>query len=40
MNDILQWSSSWATFLMSLKALVETGKGQPSPDDVSISNWH
>jgi uncharacterized protein YndB with AHSA1/START domain len=33
-------STKWATFLMSLKALVETGKGEPSPDDVSISNWH
>jgi uncharacterized protein YndB with AHSA1/START domain len=33
-------STKWATFLMSLKALVETGKGSPSPDDVQISNWH
>jgi uncharacterized protein YndB with AHSA1/START domain len=33
-------STKWATFLMSLKALVETGKGEPSPDDVQISNWH
>ena len=33
-------STKWATFLMSLKALLETGKGEPSPDDVSISNWH
>jgi uncharacterized protein YndB with AHSA1/START domain len=33
-------STKWATFLMSLKALVETGKGAPSPDDVQISNWH
>ena len=33
-------STKWATFLMSLKALVETGKGAPSPDDLSISNWH
>ena len=33
-------STKWATFLMSLKALVETGQGAPSPDDVQISNWH
>jgi uncharacterized protein YndB with AHSA1/START domain len=33
-------STKWATFLMSLKELVETGTGQPSPDDVQISNWH
>ena len=33
-------STKWATFLMSLKSLVETGKGQPSPDDVRIGNWH
>ena len=33
-------STKWATFLMSLKSLVETGKGAPSPDDVQISDWH
>ena len=33
-------STKWATFLMSLKELVETGKGAPSPNDVQISNWH
>ena len=33
-------STKWATFLISLKALVETGKGAPSPGDVQISNWH
>jgi uncharacterized protein YndB with AHSA1/START domain len=33
-------STKWASFLMSLKSLVETGKGQPSPNDVKISNWH
>ena len=33
-------STKWATFLMSLKSLVETGTGQPSPTDVRISNWH
>jgi uncharacterized protein YndB with AHSA1/START domain len=33
-------STKWAIFLMSLKSLVESGKGNPSPRDVSISNWH
>ena len=33
-------STKWAIYLMSLKALVETGKGAPSPNDVQISNWH
>ncbi len=33
-------STKWATFLMSLKSLGETGHGQPAPDDVKISNWH
>lgn len=33
-------SMKWATFLLSLRSLVETGKGQPSPHDLSISNWH
>ena len=33
-------STKWATFLMSLKSVVETGKGNPSPDDVRIGNWH
>ncbi|GAB3846996.1 SRPBCC domain-containing protein [Micromonospora andamanensis] len=33
-------STKWATYLMSLKRLVETGKGEPAPHDVQISNWH
>jgi uncharacterized protein YndB with AHSA1/START domain len=33
-------STKWATFLMSLKSLLETGTGQPEPDDVEISDWH
>lgn len=33
-------STKWATFLLSLRDLVETGKGQPSPHDLPISNWH
>ena len=33
-------STKWATFLMSLKQLVETGTGAPAPADVQISDWH
>lgn len=33
-------STKWATYLMSLKALVETGRGAPDPRDVRISDWH
>ena len=33
-------STKWATFLLSLKSLMEKGKGNPSPDDIKISNWH
>lgn len=33
-------STKWATFLMSLKSLVETGTGAPAPNDVQISDWH
>jgi uncharacterized protein YndB with AHSA1/START domain len=33
-------STKWAIYLMSLKSLVETGKGAPSPDDVRIGDWH
>lgn len=33
-------STKWATFLLSLRALVETGRGSPSPDDLKIDNWN
>ena len=33
-------STKWAIFLMSLKSLLETGKGQPNPHDVKIDNWN
>jgi uncharacterized protein YndB with AHSA1/START domain len=33
-------NTKWAVYLMSLKALVETGVGSPSPHDVMISDWH
>ncbi|NRF39606.1 SRPBCC domain-containing protein [Pedobacter foliorum] len=33
-------STKWAIFLMSLKSLIETGKGTPDPFDVKIDNWN
>lgn len=33
-------STKWATFLVSLKDLVETGHGRPAPNDVKVSDWH
>ena len=32
-------STKWAVFLLSLKALLETGKGAPHPDDIKIDSW-
>ncbi|WP_063051001.1 SRPBCC family protein [Nocardia arthritidis] len=33
-------STKWAVFLLSLKSLIETGKGAPEPYDVKIDNWN
>ncbi|MGW1738557.1 SRPBCC family protein [Nocardia sp. NPDC001965] len=33
-------STKWAVFLLSLKALVETGAGAPDPHDVKIDDWN
>jgi uncharacterized protein YndB with AHSA1/START domain len=33
-------STKWGSFLMSMKSLVEEGRGAPAPHDVQISNWH
>ena len=33
-------SMKWATFLLSLRDLLETGKGRPSPDDLKIDDWN
>ncbi|GAA1720709.1 SRPBCC domain-containing protein [Isoptericola hypogeus] len=32
-------STKWASFLLSLKALGETGAGAPAPRDVQIDDW-
>jgi hypothetical protein len=33
-------SMKWATFLLSLRELVETGTGRPSPVDLKIDDWN
>jgi uncharacterized protein YndB with AHSA1/START domain len=33
-------STKWATFILSLKSLVETGAGAPAPEDVRLGDWH
>lgn len=33
-------SMKWATFLLSLRDYVETGKGRPAPHDLKIDNWN
>jgi uncharacterized protein YndB with AHSA1/START domain len=33
-------STKWAIFMMSMKSLLETGKGAPNPNDVKIDNWN
>ncbi len=32
-------STKWGVFMLSLKQLLETGTGSPSPDDAHIDNW-
>jgi hypothetical protein len=32
-------STKWGAFLLSLKSLLETGKGRPAPDDVKLDSW-
>ena len=33
-------SMKWAVFLMSLRELLETGRGKPAPDDIKIDDWN
>lgn len=32
-------STKWGVFLISLKSLLETGKGAPAPNDFKIDSW-
>jgi uncharacterized protein YndB with AHSA1/START domain len=32
-------STKWAVFLLSLKSLVETGKGAPWPNEIKLDSW-
>jgi uncharacterized protein YndB with AHSA1/START domain len=32
-------STKWASYLLSLKGLLEDGKGAPHPDDVRLDDW-
>ena len=32
-------STKWAVFLLSLKSLLETGKGAPAPNDIKLDSW-
>ena len=33
-------STKWAVFLLSLKSLLETGRGAPYPCDIKLDNWN
>ncbi len=32
-------STKWGVFLLSLKALLETGKGSPWPNEIKLDSW-
>jgi hypothetical protein len=32
-------STKWAVFLLSLKSLLETGKGAPWPHEIKLDSW-
>jgi uncharacterized protein YndB with AHSA1/START domain len=32
-------STKWAVFLLSLKSLLETGKGRPWPNEIKLDSW-
>jgi uncharacterized protein YndB with AHSA1/START domain len=32
-------STKWGVFLISLKSLLETGKGRPAPNDIKLDSW-
>jgi uncharacterized protein YndB with AHSA1/START domain len=32
-------STKWGVFLLSLKSLLESGKGDPAPNDIKLDSW-
>jgi uncharacterized protein YndB with AHSA1/START domain len=32
-------STKWGVFLLSLKSLLETGKGAPAPNEIKLDSW-
>ncbi len=32
-------STKWAVFLLNLKSILETGKGEPWPNEIKIDSW-
>jgi uncharacterized protein YndB with AHSA1/START domain len=32
-------STKWGVFLLSLKSLIESGKGDPAPNEIKIDSW-
>lgn len=32
-------TTKWGVFLISLKAMLETGSGHPAPDDLKLDSW-
>jgi len=32
-------STKWGVFLISLKSLLETGKGRPAPNEIKLDSW-
>ena len=32
-------TTKWAVFLLSLKSLLESGKGSPAPNDIKLDSW-
>jgi hypothetical protein len=32
-------STKWGVFLLSLKSLLEAGKGAPAPNDIKLASW-
>jgi uncharacterized protein YndB with AHSA1/START domain len=32
-------TTKWGVFLLSLKALLESGKGTPAPNDIKLDSW-